>query len=165
MIVFSKHKLHSEMTVSIRPIEASDKNSWMPLWQGYIQAYEHVNIRDIVVDTTFDRFLDPKSPVWCFVAEDDETHKLIGFVSYVYHAATWCINDVINLHDLFVDPNTRNNGVGRKLIERLYVEAEKSAAPKVYWYTQRFNHRAQLLYSKVAKDDNRIVYSKVFFKN
>lgn len=61
-----------------------------------------------------------------------------------------------------MDSNTRNGGVGRQLIEGVYAEAEKAEAPKVYWHTQRFNHRAQLLYTKVAEDDNRSVYKKVF---
>lgn len=149
------------MTVSIRAITAADKAAWIPLWHAYLTFYKS-SVPEIVTDTTFSRFLNPKSPVFCYVAEDTSDSSLVGFAAYLYHASTWMINDVIYLNDLYVNPNTRNGGVGRKLIEAIYDEAEKNDVLKVYWHTQRFNHTAQLLYTKVAVDDDRNVYKKVF---
>lgn len=148
--------------MSIRFITASDKQAWLPLWHGYLTFYNS-SVSSTVTDTTFSRFLDPAKPAWCLVAADpQDPSKLVGFAAYVFHLSTWNVNDVIYLNDLFVDPKTRNGGIGRKLIEELYRQAEVNKAPKVYWHTQRFNHRAQLLYTQVAKDDDRNVYKKVF---
>ncbi|KAK9349813.1 acyl-CoA N-acyltransferase [Lipomyces doorenjongii] len=130
--------------VKIRPIEESDKESWLKLWEGYLVFYEST-LDDKVTETTFSRFFDESEPVYAAVAEAADG-KLIGFVTWVTHRSTWAITDYIYLHDLFVAPETRLNGVGRKLIEHVIL------------HTQVHNHRAQLLYTKVGMRDGFVVY-------
>jgi GNAT superfamily N-acetyltransferase len=50
---------------------------------------------------------------------------LIGLVHYIFHRSTWTIENYCYLQDLFVDPKHRASGLGRKLIEAVYAEAEK----------------------------------------
>lgn len=144
---------------TLSPIIASDKAEWVGLWQKYLTFYK-TTLPDEVTNTTFDRFFDPKEPVHCIVARDDKSSEMIGFVTYVFHRSTWLINDCIYLHDLFVNPDVRSKGNGRKLIEAVYAEADKNDIPKVYWHTQRFNHRAQLLYTKVGERDEMVSYQR-----
>ncbi len=87
--------------------------------------------------------------------------EVIGFANWYPHPSTSSIEETVYLHDLFVDPGTRNAGAGRKLIEYVCEHARETLGVKsVYWHTQFFNHRAQLLYVNVAERTDFVVYSK-----
>ncbi|KAK6464910.1 N-acetyltransferase HPA3 [Scheffersomyces coipomensis] len=152
------------VTVSLRPIEAKDKEEWINLWTGkggYIEFYKSLDkITPQITDVTFDRFLDPKEPVYAVVAVDDETGKLVGFAHYLTHRNTWTIHDSLYLNDLFVTSDVRLGGIGRKLIEYVYGEADKFKCEKTYWSTQFENHRAQLLYTKVGVKSGFLLYRR-----
>lgn len=153
------------MSVTIRPIEAKDKEEWIQLWNGqedsYIVFYKAVDrITPEITETTFSRFLNPDEPVYSAVAVDDSTGKLIGFANYLTHRNTWTIGDALYLNDLFVSEKSRLKGTGRKLIEYIYGEADKFGCKKCYWSTQFENHRAQLLYTKVGKKSGFLLYTR-----
>ena len=46
------------MPVRIRPLEADDYDSWLPLWKGYLDFYE-VSVPDEVTAETWRRLIDP----------------------------------------------------------------------------------------------------------
>ena len=152
------------MTATIRLITEADKPQWVELWHKYLKFYASTGIpsdlSDTITDTTFARFLDDKEPMACFVAEDDETHKLVGFANFLWHRNTWAVEDRIYLNDLFVDESVRSGGIGRKLIEAIYKYGDDHGMPSVYWMTQVFNHRAQLLYTKAGVRDGFVTYSR-----
>lgn len=120
--------------VTIRPIKKEDEKPWRELFSAYHQYYE-IEEDEEVVFTTFSRFFNDKEPVFCSVAALDDG-KLIGFVTWVYHRSTLAINNYLYLHDLYVDPSIRSKGVGRKLIEHVYQDADKNQAARVYWQTK-----------------------------
>lgn len=152
------------MTIIIREITEADKPEWLKLWKKYLAFYASTGIPsdlpDEVTNTTFSRFLDPKEPMGCLVAEDSESKELIGIANYLWHRNTWTIEDRIYLNDLYVDEEKRCKGVGKLLIEGLYKVGDEHKTPSVYWMTQRFNHRAQLLYTKVGVRDDFVTYSR-----
>ena len=148
------------MTVTIRPIEAKDEQAFRKHWHSYNEFYNRVDIiTEEITATTFSRFLDDKNPIDCAVAVS-ESGDVIGFATWFPHPFTGTIENEIYLNDLFVDPEYRNGGVGRKLIEYVYAEADKKGVKSVYWHTQYFNHRAQLLYTKVGKRSDFIRYDR-----
>lgn len=150
------------MSASIRPIEEKDKEEWLNLWSGpdgYLVFYKSM-VPQEVSEVTFKRFFDPKEPVYSAVAVDDSTGKVIGFVNYLTHRNTWTIEDALYLNDLFVSNDSRLKGVGRKLIEYVYAEADKLKCKKCYWSTQFENHRAQLLYTKVGVKSGFLLYKR-----
>lgn len=148
------------MSVTIRPITASDEQIWRTHWDAYNEFYQRTaRITETITAKTFSRFLDPNSPVNCAVAVSS-SDELLGFVTWYPHPSTASVEDVVYLNDLFVDPKSRNGGVGRKLIEHVYAEADKAGTGSVYWHTQFFNHRAQLLYTKVGKRTDFVMYSR-----
>lgn len=149
------------MQFTIRFPVAADKDSWLELWHGYTDYFSSPT-PDEIPNATFLRFLDEKSPICCLVAEDTSSNALIGFAAYVYQASTWSTNDLIYLQDLFVVAESRNAGVGRELIEKLYEEAERTGTTKVYWHAHRSNDKALRLYSKLAVDEEKNVYRKYF---
>lgn len=150
------------MSITIRPIEQKDKEEWLNLWSGpdsYLVFYKS-HVAPEVSENTFKRFFDPKEPVYSAVAVDDATGKVIGFANYLTHRNTWTIEDALYLNDLFVSNDSRLKGVGRKLIEYVYTEADKFNCKKCYWSTQFENHRAQLLYTKVAVKSGFLLYKR-----
>lgn len=54
------------------------------------------------------------------------------------------------LDDLFVDPNCRGSGVGKKLLLALKSIAEARGWRQVRWLTQDHNYRARSLYDRYA---------------
>lgn len=148
------------MPVAIRAIKEADKQAWLGLWSQYNEFYKRTVPQDIS-DITFSRFLDDSVRMYGAVAEDSDSNKLIGFVHWYPHMSTSSVEEVVYLHDLFVDPNARNKGTGRQLIEHVYAHAKTIPASSVYWHTQYFNHRAQLLYVKVADRTDFVQYNKM----
>lgn len=150
------------MSITIRTIAASDEKTWRAQWHAYNEFYHRTErITEKITATSFSRFLDEKSPIQCAVAVPaSNAEELLGFVTWYPHPSTATVEDIVYLNDLFVDPSSRNGGVGRKLIEHVYAEADKAGTGHVYWHTQFFNHRAQLLYTKVAKRTDFVMYSR-----
>ncbi|KAL9615103.1 MAG: hypothetical protein Q9167_000421 [Letrouitia subvulpina] len=147
------------MSALVRPVQKEDEASWRNLWQQYNEFYERT-VSEEVTKTTFARFLDNKVRIYGAVAVDPSDSKITGFVTWYPHPSTSSVEEVVYLHDLFVDPSARNAGTGRQLIEHVYEHAKKIPAESVYWHTQYFNHRAQLLYVKVADRTDFVQYRK-----
>lgn len=151
------------MSVVIRPVEAKDKSQWIKLWsdptESYLKFYKSVDkVTPEITESTWNRFFDDKEPVYCAVAEVDG--EVIGFTHYLTHRDTWMIKDTLYLNDLYVSPQNRLSGVGRKLIEYVYGETDRLGAGKCYWCTQFENHRAQLLYTKVGVSMGMLLYCR-----
>ena len=139
----------------IRPVRPEDKANWLPLWQGYLQFYEH-DLPSDITDTLWARFFDAAEPVHALVAE--ENAQLLGLVHYIFHRNTWMVEDVCYLEDLFTAETSRGKGVGRALIEAVYARAREAGSTRVYWMTHKTNTTAQALYNKVAEDSGFIQY-------
>lgn len=125
------------MAVTIRPIEAGDEPAWRKHWTAYNEFYQRTDsITEEITATTFSRFLNPGSSIKAAVAvesKDDSSEDVVGFVTWYPHPSTGHVEDIIYLNDLFVDPGCRNGGIGRKLIEYVYAEADKMGIQTVYW--------------------------------
>lgn len=143
----------------IRPISASDFESWLPLWRGY-QTFYKVDIPEDISKQTWQRFLDESEPMHAALAWQDG--KAIGMVHWIYHRSCWTSGDYCYLQDLYVDENLRGTGAGRKLIEHVYDEARNADAARVYWLTQNDNFTAMKLYDRIGDKSGFIQYRKIF---
>ncbi len=146
-------------TLCIRIARESDFDAWLALWQGY-QSFYKTHIDDTVTVKTWQRFLDPTEPMHCAVAERD--NGLTGMVHYIFHRSCWTIGDYVYLQDLFVDPLSRGNGVGKALIEHVYARAKESHASRVWWLTHETNTEAMFLYDRIAEKSGFVQYRKIF---
>ena len=135
------------MSLIVRPLGAADREQWQRLWDGYNLFYDRPNFPVAITEATWERFLDPKEPMFAAVAEID--HRLVGLVHYLYHRSTTMIENVCYLQDLFTAPVARGNGIGRGLIEYVYDAAAKAGVGRVYWQTHEANP-ARKLYDRVA---------------
>jgi GNAT superfamily N-acetyltransferase len=149
------------MAADIRPVTAADYPRWRPLWDGYNRFYGRADataLPETITAQTWSRFLDPGEPVHALVAEDEG--RLVGLVHYLFHRSTTLLSDICYLQDLFSDPAARGKGVGRALIEAVYVRAAAQGASRVYWQTHESNARAMVLYNDVASRSGFLVYRK-----
>jgi GNAT superfamily N-acetyltransferase len=145
--------------IEIRPVEASDHDVWMPLWQGYQRFYK----TDIPRETsalTWRRFLDPDETIHAALAW--QNGRAIGMVHFIYHRSCWTPGDYVYLQDLYVDETIRGAGVGRKLIEHVYDHAKSHGASRVHWLTHETNTDAMKLYDRIADRSGFIQYRKLF---
>ena len=132
----------------IRAAQASDREQWDSLWQGYLSFYES-SLSAEVTDLLWQRIHDPAHEIECRVAAAGDG-TLAGLVHFFPHAHSWYENPVCYLNDLFVRPEIRGGGIGEKLIAAVVDEARKQQWAEVYWHTQNFNRVARGLYDKIT---------------
>ena len=145
--------------VLVRHIQQDDFAAWQPLWDGYNAFYGRKGETALpteVTRATWQRFFDPREPVFALVAASER--KLLGLAHYLYHRSTTRIELTCYLQDLFTDESERGHGVGRSLIEGVYQAARAAGIQRVYWQTQETNATGRLLYDKMAKHVGFIVY-------
>ena len=146
--------------LTVRPLHRDDGAAWHPLWLGYNAFYGREGktaLAQKVTTSTWERFFNPIEPVFALVAEQD--NALVGLAHYLFHRSTTRIEPVCYLQDLFTEPKSRGQGIGRALIESVYSEALLAGARRVYWQTQEGNQAGRALYEKVARHTGFIVYS------
>ncbi len=146
--------------VNIRALAEADRAAWEPLWAGYNAFYDRAGptaLAPAITQTLWQRFFDPTEPVFALVAE--QPGQLAGLAHFLFHRSTTRIEPVCYLQDLFTDPALRGRGLGRALIEGVYVRARDAGASRVYWQTRENNAAGRLLYDKVARHHGFIVYS------
>lgn len=144
--------------VTVRNLMAEDYDRWLPLWRAYQQFYEE----EIPAETTrvaWARFLDPQEPVFGAIALAGD--RAVGSVHWLYHRSCWTIGNYAYLQDLFVIPDHRGSGVGRKLIEHVFAAARIGGCSKVYWLTHETNKNAMLLYDRIARRTGFMHYEKM----
>lgn len=135
--------------IVIRPVAATDRAAWEPLWLGYLAFYEK-RVPQAVTDSTWDRLLDPANAIEGLLAVDGKGAAL-GLVQYLLHPSTWNIGGNVYLQDLFVVPEARGQRIGRRLIAAVAEISKAKGAGVLYWQTEEFNGTARRLYERVAK--------------
>ena len=135
--------------IEIRPLRPEDAAEWRRLWTGYLEFYR-TTVPEEVYDTTFSRLLgDDPQDFNGFLALVGG--RPMGLVHFLFHRHCWKIENVCYLQDLYVDPQARGTGLGRKLIEAVYAAADANGTPAVYWLTQDFNTIGRQLYDRIAQ--------------
>ena len=146
------------MTLTIRPLLATDQAAWRRLWTAYLAFYDTV-LPEVIFQTHFARLLgDDPQDYHGLVADIDG--NLVGLTHYVFHRHGWTIGNTCYLQDLYADPAVRGTGIGRKLIEAVYAAADTAGAASVYWMTNRTNTTARQLYDRIAEPTDFIKYRR-----
>ena len=113
--------------LSVRFVQRSDFDQWLPLWDGYNAFYGRSGPTALpreITDMTWLRFFDGYEPVHGLVCESGG--ELLGLTHYLLHRSTTLIEPVCYLQDLFTLEAARGKGVGRALIEGVYRAGESS---------------------------------------
>ncbi len=144
--------------IIIRPLRAEDEADWRRLWTGYLDYYQ-TQVPEAVYASSFARLLgnDPQDFNGLLALVDG---RPMGLVHYLFHRHCWKIENVCYLQDLYVDPQARGTGLGRRLIEAVYAAADTNGTPAVYWLTQDFNAEGRRLYDRIGKLTPFIRYNR-----
>jgi ribosomal protein S18 acetylase RimI-like enzyme len=140
----------------VRGIRATDEPAWRRLWAGYLLFYQ-VDLSDEQSNLTWQRLMDPNSPIHGLVAEDP-TGRVVGICNYILHENTWTSTPVCYLEDLMVEQGLRGNGVGEAMISELQDKMKQNGWSRIYWMTKENNYRARGLYDKFSKADGFVRY-------
>ena len=144
--------------LTIRPLVVSDETHWRRLWTLYLEFYE-TSVSELVYRSTFARLLSGEANEFrCLIALRED--RPIGIAHYLFHRHCWKVENVCYLQDLYVDAPERGTGVGRALIEAVYVAADAEGCPAVYWTTQHFNAVGRRLYDRVGELTPFIRYNR-----
>lgn len=146
--------------VEIRSLRAEDETVWRRLWKDYLAFYK-TELPEEIYATTFARLTGNEAGDYRgLVALVDG--RPVGLAHYLFHRSCWHIDNICYLQDLYADPEIRGSGVGRALIEEVYVRARAEGSKEVYWMTQEFNATARRLYDRIAEKTPFIIYQKNF---
>lgn len=145
------------MTIDIRPVTPADHAAWLPLWQGYLDFYQTALPAETSA-LTWQRFLDPDEPTHAALAWRDG--QALGLVQWIFHRSNWLVEHSCYLQDLFVSPELRGSGIGRRLIEHVYAQARAAGAARVHWLTHESNSAAMQLYERIAERSGFVQYRK-----
>lgn len=130
----------SKTQAIIDDIRAADRQAWQKLWDAINLGHKN----DAVSDETWQRLLDPGSPVKGLVARLDG--HLAGLVHYIIHPVTGHIEPVAYMQDLFVDPSFRHKGIARALVLHLAELGRQKKWVRLYWLAEAKNTEVQALY-------------------
>ncbi len=144
--------------MKLRQLEPTDRSEWEGLWTAYLDFYETSVSRE-VYDTAFARLTAGSPGEYQGLVIERDGH-LVGLAHFLFHRNLWTVEDTCYLMDLFVAPDLRGQGVGRRLIEAVSEAARDAGVPSVYWMTQEFNYRGRMLYDQVAEKTPFLVYER-----
>ena len=137
------------MSVTVRRLQARDRQAWLALFKGYIEFYR-ATVPEDVIETTWKRLVAGEPDFHIALVAVDDTDGPVGLAHVLFHRSTWASGWYCYLEDLFVDPLQRKTGAGRALIEAVYREADARGCARTYWVTEEFNATARSLYDRVA---------------
>lgn len=143
------------MNLEIRDLKPQDKAAWLELWNGYLEFYKH-ELSDLQTELSWQRLLHAKDGLDGVVAELDG--ELVGLAHFFWTPSTWQQNQDLYLEDLFVSPQARGRGIGRKLIEELIATCRRAGGSKVHWQTHHTNQTAISLYRQIGTQSEFIVF-------
>jgi GNAT superfamily N-acetyltransferase len=141
---------------TIRKLEQSDWDRWLPLWQGYL-AFYRAEVPETTTRRSFDRLAGHRDGMFGLLAVD-EADRASGFAHCTVHPTTWDERPYCYLEDLFVAPGSRGADVGRALLGEAKRASEARGAGRLYWHTQSYNGRARSLYDQVGRPTSFVVY-------
>ena len=84
----------------------------------------------------------------CLVVENDNT--IIGYATFTKQFSTWDANFYIYLDCLFLKKQTRGNGLGKLIMEKVKEYGKTQGCNLVQWQTPDFNKRAIEFYNKIG---------------
>ncbi len=87
------------------------------------------------------------------VADDaDDADTLVGYALYFFTYSTFVVGPSLYLEDLFVLPEVRGDGLGRRFMQALAQAAVERGCERFEWCVLDWNVRAQKFYRSLGAD-------------
>jgi len=140
------------MTLVIRPGEKPDVPVIAELIRG-LARFERLEDQVTMTEEKLTRSLFGDRPyAETLIAEDDD--KPVGFALFFHNFSTFLGRPGLYLEDLFVLPEGRGKGVGRKLLERLAQVAVERDCGRLEWAVLDWNKDAIRFYERLGARPN-----------
>jgi GNAT superfamily N-acetyltransferase len=134
----------------IEPISEGQFERLLPLIAAYQRFYEAEQIDEERNRAFFARFIAPSEDGVLLGAWGGD--ELVGYACLYWHfSSTWAAETIL-MNDLYVDPDSRGEGVGRALIEASAAVARERGAHCLEWMTAPDNKTAQRLYDSTGAE-------------
>ena len=137
--------------LEVSAVREEEFETLLPLISAYQRFYE---VDDVDPDRNrffFRRFLAP-SEDGLLLAARDEGGAILGYACLYWHFTSLVPAETVLMNDLYVDADSRSNGVGRALIEASAAIARERDAHHLEWATAPDNKTAQRLYDSTGAE-------------
>ncbi len=140
------------MTLLIRPGEKGDVPVIAELIRG-LARFERLEDQVTMTEEKLTRSMfGDRAYAETLIAEDDG--KPVGFALFFHNFSTFLGRPGLYLEDLFVLPEGRGKGVGRKLLERLAQVAVERDCGRLEWAVLDWNKDAIRFYERLGARPN-----------
>ncbi len=142
--------------ITIRPILPSDYECWSTLYADYALFYQVKQTKEM------------RDKLWTW--PHDANHKVngllavtnggiaVGLAHYRPFSRPLSASTGGFLYDLFVQPSTRDEGVGKQLINAVIQIGKERKWTVIRWITAENNYRARGSYDKIATQTKWVTY-------
>jgi len=134
--------------VRIEPISESQLETLLPLIGAYQRFYEVEQVDEVRNRSFFARFIAPSDDGMLIGAWRED--KLVGYACLYWHFSSTRAEETVLMNDLYVDEDTRGQGIGRALIEASADVARERGADHLEWSTRPDNVTARRLYDSTG---------------
>ncbi|WP_157962517.1 GNAT family N-acetyltransferase [Homoserinimonas sp. OAct 916] len=135
--------------MEFRGLEASDYEAWYALFRGY-REFHHIPESAENIDRVWGWLRDPLHPSTTILAIEERS--ILGFANFRIRPRSIVGDHVIDLDDLYTDPNTRGRGVASSLIRELEFWARDHGCSEIHLQTNDWNTNAREFYRKIAEE-------------
>jgi len=138
------------MTTSVRPATPDDIPLILELIRA-LAAYElEPDAVKITAETLARDLFGPNPPIHVLIAELDA--KAAGFALYFFNYSTWTGRPGLYIEDLFVHPEVRGRGLGRKLFAHLAAIAQSKNCGRFQWQVLDWNEPSIRFYQHLGAE-------------
>lgn len=148
------------MNISIRQAVLSDLDDLVPLFDSYRQFYGYDSNLNGAREFLLDRFNHGESALFIAQSSEQGNETALGFAQLYPSFSSASLARTFILNDLFVKENSRNQGVGKRLLGAAVDYAKSLSATRLTLTTASTNTAAQDLYTACGwtRDEQFIVY-------
>ena len=106
------------------------------------------------VATQIEKFNMPDSGHFCFVYEEDQSGKILGYVEAEVYESLYS-DPGLNVLGLAVFPSAQGRGIGRQLMERVEEFAKSSHYAFIRLNSASHRKEAHVFYERIGYDGNK----------
>ncbi len=144
------------MNVDVSKLSQDDRMDWENLYYRYAEFYK-VPMNEEILDNVWSWIFDEDNRFYALIAKDNNG-KALGLMHYREMQSPLRGKTVGFLDDLFVDPDSRGQGIVDALFQALEESARNHGWPMVRWITADNNYRGRGVYDKIAERTQWITY-------
>lgn len=136
----------------IRPAQPQDVDEILAMVRD-LAEYERAAHEVVATEEQLHAALfGPRPTVFAHVVEHDdgEGHRLGGFALWFLNFSTWLGRNGLYLEDLYVRPNLRGSGYGRRLLATLARECLDQGYGRLEWWVLDWNEPALGFYRQLG---------------